>query len=268
MATAAIAADEVASHATLAAATVDTVTFTGRDLDEVEVINRDGLAPIHFTVDGSTPTVGGAKTFVLPGVGSLVVPVPTSGATAVKLISAGMPAYSVTLPGSRRSPSHADGSVPVGARQVRIAPSVTISTSAFAVDDALTPLFEIANAVRSVGKGGRIVKTMLFDKLPGTGVQFEVFFFSASDVTAAASNDEMAYSDANMLKCLGSILLTGSTTIGKSGSVTGRLWQSTLVLPFTAAADQTSIWAQVILRAGTPTYGASDIVPWFMIEQD
>jgi len=108
---------------------------------------------------------------------------------------------------------------------------------------------------------------MLFDKLPGSSVQFEVFFFSAA-VTAPASNAEMAYSDADMLKCLGSILLTNSTTIGKTGSVTGRLWRSSEPLSFQAESDKTSIWYQVILRAGTPTYGGSDIVPWFQIEQD
>ena len=87
-------------HATLVAATVYTVTLDG-DYPKVEVLNRDGTAEIYFTVDGSTPTVGGAGTFVLPAtIGTIEVPVRTSGATVVKLISAGTPKFSVTaIPG-------------------------------------------------------------------------------------------------------------------------------------------------------------------------
>lgn len=91
-------AGEIAAHAvTLTAATVDTVTFT-TDFDHVEVcILVTGGAPTYFTVDGSTPTVGGKHCYVLPdAVGSYEVEVPTAGNTVVKLISAGTPTYSVT----------------------------------------------------------------------------------------------------------------------------------------------------------------------------
>jgi hypothetical protein len=77
----------------------DQVTFTGRDLEQVEVVSLDGLAPIYFTIDGSAPTVAGAKTYVIPAaIGSKVVAVPTSGATVVRLISVGGPTYSVQTP--------------------------------------------------------------------------------------------------------------------------------------------------------------------------
>lgn len=78
------------SHFTLGAASVKTVTLAA-DASQVEVVNVDGGGRIYFTVDGSTPTVGGDNTYVLPAaIGSLKVPAPaTSGATVVRLIASG-----------------------------------------------------------------------------------------------------------------------------------------------------------------------------------
>lgn len=87
--------EALSKHATLSAATVDTVTLTA-DYRSVEVKNRASSGSgIFFTVDGSTPTVLGDDTFVvLPGE-ALVVPSGLSS-DAVKLISATADAYSVT----------------------------------------------------------------------------------------------------------------------------------------------------------------------------
>lgn len=85
-----------AKHATLVAATVDTVTLS--EFSVVEVLNRDGVAAIYFTTDGSTPTVAGDNTQVLPAAvgGVQVSTINISGTNVVKLISAGTPSYSVT----------------------------------------------------------------------------------------------------------------------------------------------------------------------------
>ena len=88
-----------AVHAkTLSAATVDTVTLS-RPGSKVEVLNHDGVAAIYFTVDGSTPTVAGAATYVIPAAaGALEVNAEDAQPpTVVKLISAGTPTYSVTV---------------------------------------------------------------------------------------------------------------------------------------------------------------------------
>lgn len=81
-------------HNTLTAATLDTVTLTGM-WPAVEVVNRattgDG---IYFTVDGSTPTVGGNDSFWVGAGQSVIVP-NFEDEAEVKLISATADAYSV-----------------------------------------------------------------------------------------------------------------------------------------------------------------------------
>jgi hypothetical protein len=81
---------------TLVASTVDTITFTD-DLSRIEVGTTDGAAAIYFTVDGSTPTVAGASTYIIPGVANAVreiTEVPSvAQLSTVKLISSGTPTY-------------------------------------------------------------------------------------------------------------------------------------------------------------------------------
>lgn len=52
-------------HATLGAATADSVTFATRHYT-VRVTNIDATQVIYGTLDGSVPTVGGDDTFVVP----------------------------------------------------------------------------------------------------------------------------------------------------------------------------------------------------------
>ena len=79
------------THQTLGASTVDTVTLTGRN-SSVEILNRDSSSTIYFTVDGTTPTVAGNETIVLPPGAAYQWLAPVG---MVKLISSGTPAYSV-----------------------------------------------------------------------------------------------------------------------------------------------------------------------------
>lgn len=84
----------VAKHATLSAATVDTVTIT-ETTTAVEVVNRSSSDTIYFTVNGTVPTSAGDDTFVVPPGGNLRVRSKGTG-RSVKLISSGAAAYSVT----------------------------------------------------------------------------------------------------------------------------------------------------------------------------
>lgn len=83
---------------TLTAATVSTQTFTGFNASMARVVNMDGTAEVYFTVDGTTPTVGGDNCIALPAaIGSVEVKEEISGDAVVKLISAGTPKVSVRV---------------------------------------------------------------------------------------------------------------------------------------------------------------------------
>jgi hypothetical protein len=98
MATYTLNSGDIGAHAkTLAASTVDTVTFTD-DVARVTIIS-DGTSAIYYTVDGSTPTVAGGNCYLLPaGAVSADTRTPRDVAgsgTVVKLISTGVATYSV-----------------------------------------------------------------------------------------------------------------------------------------------------------------------------
>ena len=84
-------------HVTLTANVVATVTLdAGAHL--VEVLNVDGEGAVYFTIDRSTPTVGGNGCHVVPGaIGHLELPPVAAGdaISVVKLISTGTPKVSV-----------------------------------------------------------------------------------------------------------------------------------------------------------------------------
>ena len=86
------------STAALVASTVTTVDIPA-NVDTLEVGSIDGSAAIWYTLDGSTPTVGGAACYLLPAViGSRLhnLAASTEADVKVKLISAGTPTYFTT----------------------------------------------------------------------------------------------------------------------------------------------------------------------------
>jgi hypothetical protein len=91
-----IAGDEIGVHAVpLVASTVSTFTFAD-DVTEVTITNMTGTAPIYYTLDGTAPTVAGAKTRLVPAdIVSVEVEPTGSGPSVVKLISPGTPTVSV-----------------------------------------------------------------------------------------------------------------------------------------------------------------------------
>lgn len=95
----------LATHQTLSANTVDTVTLTDA-YASVEILNRDASSTIYFTIDNYptvgnslAPTVAGADCLVVAPGQALVVQTNSSGTVPiiVRLISAGAAAYSVTM---------------------------------------------------------------------------------------------------------------------------------------------------------------------------
>lgn len=86
----------------LVANTADTITLpTG--WAEAQIINVDGTSRIDYTVDGSTPVVGGGTSSysgrVLPAVAGYTdtINVKYNTAEVIKLISAGTPHYAIEV---------------------------------------------------------------------------------------------------------------------------------------------------------------------------
>lgn len=166
-----------------------------------------------------------------------------------------------------------DGPVPVGARRVLLAPSSAAAVDtggAYQADDALTQVLTLANAASAVGGTGRIVSSQILDLLnSNSALVIEAFIFNVAPAGAAAANAAFTFSDADMAAIQGRILFTDNATVGASGSVTSRHYQSDRVVHYRCASDSTSLYVQLILRTGTPTFGAAgQIVPFFECEQD
>lgn len=82
-----------AKHATLAANTVDTVTFTLEHAN-VEILNRSAVDYLYARTDGTAPTVAGDDCDAIPPGGAGLFPLREQ---TVKIISSGSAAaYSVT----------------------------------------------------------------------------------------------------------------------------------------------------------------------------
>jgi hypothetical protein len=89
-----VAEDRLAAHNfTLVAATVDTVTFF--DAPKAIEVLSDGVDKVYVTTDGSTPTVGGDNTWIIPATPCARSIRMVSG-KVVKLLSSGAPTLSVT----------------------------------------------------------------------------------------------------------------------------------------------------------------------------
>lgn len=91
-----VAAGDVGKYElTLAANTEDTVTFTGANLDKVDVVVHSGTAPVYFRF-GSTAAVVKADGchMVTPGT-AVTCESPDNAVTVVRLISAATCVYSV-----------------------------------------------------------------------------------------------------------------------------------------------------------------------------
>lgn len=94
-----VAENDVAIHGLAIGSQVETVVFHG-NIATVDVIS-DGRAAVYYTVNGGTPTVGGANTFVLPAGATYI---DTRGATnqvgtfdTVRLVSDGEATVSVQM---------------------------------------------------------------------------------------------------------------------------------------------------------------------------
>ena len=167
----------------------------------------------------------------------------------------------------------AGSSVSTGRRKIiRVTP--TISTDAYAVGDVLFIATAIPNAVKEIGGCSRLVDFYVVDE---AAQDFDVdFYFSENNTALGTINATADISDAD----LAALNLNGVMHMDLSAARTTQLDNAQVVkvlslsasqeagypMLMQAASDTTSVYVQGIVRAGTPTFAASDITLIFHIE--
>lgn len=125
---------------------------------------------------------------------------------------------------------------------------LTTATTAYTAGDTLGTLFTIPKAARIYGGVGAVTNVTLIDAADIIG-PVDVILFTGS-VTLAADNAAFAISDADALKIVGVVPLSGAFDIGNN-----RVCQSTnLYLPY--VCDGTALYAGLMTRSGHTFFGA------------
>lgn len=128
----------------------------------------------------------------------------------------------------------------------------------YAAADLVSDLVEIANFAEQAG-GSRMLRSVtVLDKADQTASAYSLVFAQTS-TSLGTINSAPNISDANLLADKLKFVPIASTDwldVGGAKVATIR----NIELPLTCAAGATSIWVGVINGAGTPTFGASDLV--------
>ena len=155
---------------------------------------------------------------------------------------------------------------------IRVTP--TISTDAYAQGDVLFTATAIPNAVLGDGGCSKLVDFYVIDE---AAQDFDVdFYFSENNTALGTINATADISDAD----LAALNLNGVMHMDLSAARTTQLDNAQVIkvlslsasqeagypMLMQAASDTTSVYVQGIVRAGTPTFAASDITLIFHIE--
>ena len=132
----------------------------------------------------------------------------------------------------------------------------TVDTSAYSSGDQIGTLQTITGPTSGTGSGTRIEKLVIVDKAKQKAAM-KIFLFDASPTVASADNDPADISDAEMAsKAIGVISVAASDYADLSANSTATVNPNLVVKP---TAGTNALYA-LMVSAGTPTYGASDLV--------
>ena len=148
------------------------------------------------------------------------------------------------------------------AQAVVLSATPTLDTSIYASGDSLwSSVLAIANAVRSAGGTGQLVKVVITD-YAAQSAPLDLLFFNAS-LAIAAANAAHSITDAELAaKALGHIsIVAGDYISNGANSVATKL----ITFPYSCAA--TTLYIAGVTR-GTPTYAAGSLVLAFHAFKD
>lgn len=127
---------------------------------------------------------------------------------------------------------------------------LTTATTAYTAGDQVGTLFTLANAAQTSGGTGYITGVTLVDASDVIGA-FDVVLFD-STVTLASDNAAFSISDADALKIVALVQLSGAFDLGNN-----RLAQAVnLSVPYTCSGG-TSLYAALITRSANSFFGAT-----------
>lgn len=151
--------------------------------------------------------------------------------------------------------------------QLRVKVTPTISTSAYASGDCIGGLMTITGAARVNGGSGVLNAFTVLDKTQAQRSPMDLMFFDES-VTAAGDNAAVAFTDADMDKCIAILSLPFYNNAFPGTPLNSHASSYGIGLPFVCGAASTSIFCQAVAR-GTPTYtSTSDLTFAFTVLQD
>lgn len=142
-----------------------------------------------------------------------------------------------------------------------------IDTAAYATGDCLGPLQTVSNVARYSGGSALLRAVTIVDKTQAQRAAIDLVFFDRT-VTTAANNAPFQCSDADMLFCLGVVVVaTGDYNTAWPGTPLNSIATKVLATPHPLILNGTDLFMQAVVR-GTPTYTAtSDIVVSLAVEQ-
>lgn len=138
---------------------------------------------------------------------------------------------------------------------------LTTSTTAYSVDDQLGTILDFANTPRASGGSATIQSATLLDKAKVVGA-VDLYLFDRS-VTLATDNAANAFSDADMMFCLGVISFPAPPVTANNGLSTVPIVGLSVVM------NATSLYGALVTRTAHTFFGAAtDLVVSLLVVQD
>ncbi len=138
---------------------------------------------------------------------------------------------------------------------IKVIVTPTISTSVYASGDCVGGLQTITAAARQNGGSGVLQSVVLLDKTQAQRAAIDLLVFDDT-VTSAGDNSPVAFSDADMAKCIGIIRLPNYNDPWPGTPLNSLAQRLDVGLPFVCASGASVIYVQAVVRA-TPTYVAT-----------
>jgi hypothetical protein len=122
----------------------------------------------------------------------------------------------------------------------------------------------LTGAAKTTGGIARLQSIAVLDKVKQSQ-SFDILFFNASPTVASADNAAIDIVVAEMAKCVGKVTI--ATTDYVALATPSLAFKADVNVWMKAAAGSQDLFALLVCRSGTPTYGASSLVFQFTFEQ-